>query len=322
MKTSKRIGIRLSVLACLAVCVFALCACKDPKLTVNYYIDGRKTDTLPDRGLYEIKSIKCNNAKANATWDCDSWSLKTETLTKNTSVDLDFTYTSHPFTMNGIGYDSLQEAFNAAGTTPAEIHITRDATGSGTTAVGSDITLYLHGFALDGMGGETIVNNGTMTIRGIDAAAEGKGKNEAPERGILANTTGSGDNTKTLVNFGTLIAYDLVINNSTESFSIWNSSNNESSMELHNCLIERGEPEIIALVNSGTLLLDGCTISGGGDLTHPTVLQNAGFASIKLVNTRITNSGSGYSLYKESGTVEIDGASECPNAFGLSGDEE
>lgn len=317
MNSLKKTGMRILFLACLAVTVVGLCACKDPKLTVNYYIDGKKTETLPDQGLYEIKSIRCSNKDANATWDCNTWSLKTETLKKNTSVDLDFTYTSHPFTMNGIGYDTLQEAFNAAGTETAVIHLTREATGSGTTAVGSDITFYLHGFALDGQGGETIVNNGKMTIYGKDenAGAEAEGTDA---RGILANSTGSGENSKTLVNFGTLIAYDLIINNSTSSFSVWNSNNGESTMELHNCLIERSEPEIIALVNSGTLLLDGCMIYGGGDLAHPAVLQNAANASLKLVNTKITNSGSGYSIFRESGTVESDGASQCPNAYGIS----
>ena len=88
-------------------------------------------------------------------------------------------------------------------------------------------------------------------------------------------------------------------------------------MELHNCLIERGEPEIIALVNSGTLLLDGCTVSSGGDLAHPTILQNAADATLKLVNSKVTNSGSGYSIFRESGTVEVDSASQCPNAYGI-----
>jgi hypothetical protein len=89
-------------------------------------------------------------------------------------------------------------------------------------------------------------------------------------------------------------------------------------MELHNCLIERGEPEIIALVNSGNLLLDGCTVSGGGDLAHPTLLQNAADATLKLVNSKVTNSGNGYSVFRESGTVDVDGASQCPNPYGLS----
>ena len=60
MNSLKKTGMRVAFLACLAVMVLSLCGCKDPKLTVNYYIDGRKTDTLPDQGLYEIKSIKCS----------------------------------------------------------------------------------------------------------------------------------------------------------------------------------------------------------------------------------------------------------------------
>ena len=154
--------------------------------------------------------------------------------------------------------------------------------------------------------------HGTGSANGADDANAVEG-----QKGILANSTGNGDNSKTLVNFGTLIVYDVTINNSTASFSVWNSNNGESNMELHNCLIERGEPDIIAVVNSGTLLLDGCTIHGGGDLTHPVLLQNAGNATVKLINTKISNSGNGYSLYRESGNIETDAASDCPNAYGV-----
>ena len=42
------------------LCSFLLTACGDPKLKVNYSIDGKKTEELPSQGLYEIKSVKCN----------------------------------------------------------------------------------------------------------------------------------------------------------------------------------------------------------------------------------------------------------------------
>lgn len=290
------------VLLTTMLCALFLTACGDPKLKVNYSIDGKKTEELPSQGLYEIKSVKCNNKKANATWDCNSWSLKTEPLSRDTTVDLDFTYTSHPFTVNGMGFDDLQSAFNALPEgTHADVHLTQNATGSGTTPVGSDVTLYLNGFTLDGTGSDTIVNCGTMEIVG---------------EGVITNTTGSGENSKTLVNYGTLSASNVIFDNATSSFSVWNSNNGQSSMNLTGCTITRTESDIIAFVNSGAATLSGCTITGGGDLTHPTLLQNDGKASLDVTSSTITNTGSGYSIHRESGTVNVDGSSSAPNSYG------
>ena len=300
-KTISRLT-KAGALGLFTAAVIGLTACGDPKLKVTYSVDGKIVEELPDQGLYEIKSIKTNNKNANATWDCNTWSLKTDTLTKNTTVDLDFTYTSHPFTVNGMGYDTLQEAFNAAGTTSAKICLTKDAEGSGVTAVGSDITLSLNGFTLDGAGSDTIVNNGSMTITGA---------------GTLTNTAPGGDNSKTLVNFGTMTVSDVTIENSTKSFSVWNSNNGQSSMSLTNCTVNRSETEIIPVINSGIMTVSGCTISGCGDLTHPTLLQNDGKASLTISGSTITNGGAGYSVYRESGTVNMDSSTNAPNPYGI-----
>lgn len=281
---------------------FILTACGDPELKVNYSIDGKKTEELPPQGLYEIKGIKCSNKKANATWDCNSWTLKTDPLTKNTTVDLDFTYTGHPVTVNGIGFDDLQSAFNAVPEgSHAEVHLTKDLTGSGITPVGSDITLHMNGFTLDGAGSDTIVNCGNLEIVGD---------------GTVTNTSGSGTNSKSLVNYGTLTATNVIFENSTPSFSVWNSNNGQSNMTLTGCTIIRSEADIIAFVNSGTATLSGCTVTGGGDLTHPAVLQNEGKASLNISGSTITNTGSGYSVHRESGSINIDDSSSCPNSYG------
>ena len=221
-------------------------------------------------------------------------------------MDLDFTYTQSTFTMNGIGYDSLQAAFDAAGTDPATVQITKEATGSAVTAVGSDITLKLNGFTLQGTGTDTIVNNGNMTIIG------GSGT-------ITNSSAGEG---KALVNFGTLSVSDVTFNTEANAFTVWNSNNGQSSMELNGCTISRTSADVVPLVNSGVLTLNSCTITGAGDLTHPTLLQNHKNASVSVNATTITNSGSGYSLYLESGTANIDSSSNVPNPYGLEGAEE
>ena len=294
--------IKLLFLSVLAAMTIGLTACSDPQLKVNYSVDGKKVEEMPSQGLYEIVSIRCSNKKANATFDCDSWSLKTEPLTKNTTVDLDFTYTSSPITVNGRGYEDLQSAFNAAGNGKAEIHITRDITGYGITPEGSDITLVLNGFSIDGMGTTTIENCGILNIVG---------------NGCIANSEGSGDKCKCLVNYGTLNADNVTFTNHTDCYMIWNSNNGQSLMTLNNCDATRTGSDVIALINSGNLSLNGCTISGGGDLTHPALLQNDANATMEVASSTITNTGSGYSLYRESGSVMVSDDSNCPNSYGV-----
>ena len=296
------ISIKLLFLSVFAAMTLGLTACGDPQLKVNYSVDGVKVEEMPSRGLYEIVSIRCSNKKANATFDCDSWSLKTEPLTKNTTVDLDFTYTDSPITVNGRGYEDLQAAFNAAGTQKSEIHITRDITGSGITPLGSDITLVMNGFFIEGSGTTTIENCGTLNIVG---------------NGTIANSEGSGENCKCLVNYGTLSASNITFTNHTDCYMIWNSNNGQSQMTLNNCEISRTGSDVIALINSGNLSLNGCNISGGGDLTHPALLQNDAAATLEVAGSTITNTGSGYSLYRESGSVIVSDDSNCPNSYGV-----
>ena len=306
MKKHTQHILRLLFLLSAVAMVFVLTACGKAALKVNYYVDGKTVEECPEQGLYELKSIRCNRKDANATWDNNSWSLKTDDIGKSIKVDLEFVYTESTFTMNGIGYDTLQAAFDAAGTDKATVHITKDASSSAVTAVGSDITLCLNGFTLSGTGTDTIVNNGNMTIIGAN--------------GILTNT--GSDNVKTLVNFGTMKASDLTIDNAAPSFTVWNSNNGQSSMELTGCTVNRTGADIVAIVNSGNLTLNSCTVSGGGDLTHPTILQNHKDASVSVNATTITNTGSGYSLYRESGTAPVDSSSNVSNAYGLEEQQE
>ena len=313
MKTNRLKPNRIVFFLLLVATVCILTACGEPQLKVTYTVDGKKADEAPDRGLYEIESIKTNNKDCNATWDCNTWSLKTDPLTKNTTVNLDFVSTKHAVTMNGIGYDNLQEAFDAAGTDPAQIHITKDLTSGGTTAVGCDIILYLHSHSIESAGSTTIVNNGKMKIIGAPDA-EG---DETVQLGKLSCTSGNENEAKTIVNFGSLNINNTEIENNSPAFNVWNSNNGESSMAINGCLISKSGAESIAVVNSGTMIISDSTITGGGDNKHPVVLMNNGGGSLTVNGSSIINNGSGYSVYKESGNVIIEASSNCPNTFGL-----
>ena len=166
--------------------------------------------------------------------------------------------------------------------------------------MGSSIKLVLGGFTLTGSGSDVIVNNGTMLITG-EGTIDCTGSTEA----------------KTIVNFGSLTMNQVTVNNSTPSFSVWNSNNGQSILEMTACTIVRTETDVIPVINSGTMTVTQCTITGAGDVTHPTLMNNHANAVLMVKGSTITNTGSGYSVYKESGEVTIDGSSTYPNPYGL-----
>lgn len=265
-----------------------LTGCSEPVLTVNYYIDGTLSNTAPDRNFYDFESIECDNEKAVATWDMNEWKLTTETLNKNTTVNIYFKYTASPFKINGTGYSTLQDAFNSVtDSTPVTIETTADYIGFGATPVGSDITLNLNGFTLDGQGFDTITCNGTLTING---------------EGTITNTV-PGDYSKSLVNYGTLNINNITVENTTANVAIWNSNNGGSIMNIDNCTISRSEPDCIVIINSGEMYFNSGSITGAGDKTHPVVYNNADIAVLYLNGGVITNTSGSYTVYCDAGSV-------------------
>ena len=59
--------LKTGVLILIGTFAIGLSACGNPKLKVNYSVDGKPVDELPSQGFYEIVSIKTNNKNANAT---------------------------------------------------------------------------------------------------------------------------------------------------------------------------------------------------------------------------------------------------------------
>lgn len=298
MKYIKRI---LPTLLLAIISVILLCGCKEPELTVNYYVDGTLSNTAPDRNFYDFTSIECNNEKAVATWDMNTWKLTTETLKKDTTVNVYFDYTASPFKINGMGYASLQEAFNAVtDSNPVTIETTANYVGFGATPVGSDITLNLNGFTLDGQGFDTITCNGTLVINGD---------------GIITNTI-AGDYSKSLVNYGNLTINNVTVENTTANVAIWNSNNGGSIMNINDCTITRDEPDCIVVINSGEMHFNSGTITGAGDKTHPVVYNNADIAVLHLNGGVITNTTDNYTVYCDAGTV-IHNDTVAENTYGV-----
>lgn len=290
----------LSVILVFSFSVF-LCGCKEPELTINYYVDGTLSNTAPDRNFYDFASIESSNEKAAATWDMTAWQLTTDTLNKDTTVNIYFEYTASPFKIDGTGYATLQDAFNSVtDSNPVTIETTADFKGFAATPVGSDITLNLNGFTLDGEGFDTITCNGTLTING---------------EGTLTNTV-SGEYSKSLVNYGKLTINNVTIENTTANVAIWNSNNGGSVMTINDCNITRDELDCIVVINSGEMHFNSGSITGAGDKTHPVVYNNADIAVLNLNGGTITNTSGNYTVYCDDGTV-IHNDTVAENTYGV-----
>ena len=298
MKHTKVILLNLLLIFILSV---FLCGCKEPEVTVNYYVDDALSNTAPDRNFYDFISIESNNEKANITWDMSSWQLVTENIKKDTIVNIYFEYTSSPFKINGIGYSTLQDAFNSVtDTAPVTIETTADYAGFAATPINSNITLNLNGFTIDGEGFDTITCNGTLVING---------------EGTITNTV-DGEYSKSLVNYGNLTINNIIVENTTANVAIWNSNNGGSVMNIDNCTITRDELDCIVVINSGEMHFNSGTITGAGDKTHPVLYNNAEVAVLHLNGGMITNTSDNYTVYRDEGTV-IHNDTVFENSYGL-----
>lgn len=298
MKHTKVILLNLLLIFILSV---FLCSCKEPEVTVNYYVDDALSNTAPDRNFYDFVSIESNNEKANITWDMSSWQLVTENIKKDTIVNIYFEYTSSPFKINGIGYSTLQDAFNSVtDTAPVTIETTADYAGFAATPINSNITLNLNGFTIDGEGFDTITCNGTLVING---------------EGTITNTI-DGEYSKSLVNYGNLTINNIIVENTTANVAIWNSNNGGSVMNIDNCTITRDELDCIVVINSGEMHFNSGTITGAGDKTHPVLYNNAEVAVLHLNGGMITNTSDNYTVYRDEGTV-IHNDTVFENSYGL-----
>ena len=287
--------------------IFILCfgtlftGCAEPELTVNYYVDGTLNNTAPDRNFYDFVSIESDNEKSGATWDMNTWTLSTDTIKKDTTVNVYFNTTVSPFKINGTGYATLQDAFNSVtDTTPVVIETTADFTGFAATPVGSDITLNLNGFTLDGEGFDTITNNGKLTINGD---------------GCITNTV-AGEYSKSLVNYGQLTLNNVTVENTTANVAVWNSNNGGSVMHINDCNIIREELDCIVVINSGEMHFNSGSITGAGDKTHPVVYNNTDIAVLNLNGGIITNTSGNYTVYCDAGTV-VHNDTVAENTYGI-----
>ncbi|MBQ7972879.1 MAG: hypothetical protein IJ291_05455 [Lachnospiraceae bacterium] len=277
----------LTFIMSLMMC-FLLTGCGKAEATVYYYVDGIKAETVPDRNFYDIISVESDNEEANVVWDAGTWSLSHDELSKDTVINVYFQYTASPFKCDGVGYATMQEAFDAAvsGSTHT-IHVTADYNGYGVTPVDSDIVLNLNGYTLDGMGYDTITCGGKLLING---------------EGTIRNTI-AGDYSKSLVNYGTLTVNNVKVENTTANVSIWNSNNGGSVMIMNNCTVNR-EDDCIVIINSGDMTLNACTVTGAGTEIHPVIYNNAEIAILRISDSVVSNTGTGYDIYRDEGIVD------------------
>ena len=132
--------------------------------------------------------------------------------------------------VNGVGYDDLQEAINAAGKGDT-VTLLQDEEQDVTIAAGQEITLDLGTYTLKNANGHTITNNGTLTIIGsgtVDNVTHAKGA---------------------LVNYGTATLKGGTFTRSAEN-GISPSNNGGNSWYV--------------IDNHGTMTIDGATVTSTG----------------------------------------------------------
>lgn len=270
------------------VMMFAGCdkeANKDPK--VHYIIDGVEAKEAPDKNFYKAVSIESNSEDAVVVWDVATWKLETSNVTGKETINVYFEYQDKPVTVDGIGFNTLQEAFDYIGAGNKRVYLTKDVNGSGTSAVGSVINIELNGFTIDGNGEDTIINNGEMYIFGA---------------GVITNTV-NGDYSKSIVNYGTLTLQGVEVTNTTDSVTVWNSENGSSTLTIKDSNISHIKSSVMTVVNSGNLEIVSGSITGTGDSFHPTLYNNRGTSVLTLTGGNIANTADGYAIYNESGAV-------------------
>ena len=280
----------MSVLSAVAL----LCACTkettgDPK--VKYFVDGVEAESAPDKNFYRAVSIESNSKEASIVWDVATWSLETSNTTGKETVNVYFEYQNKPVTVDGLGFDSLQDAFNYIGNGSKRIYLTRDVMGGGNTAEGAEINIELGGFTIDGNGEDTIINNGKMTIYGA---------------GVITNSV-NGEYSKSIVNYGDLTLQGVTVTNDTDSVAIWNSENGSSVLTIKDSDISHSHSNVMTVVNSGTMEIVSGSITGIGDSFHPVIYNNRGSAVLTLTGGSVANNAEGYAIYNESGVVNLGG---------------
>ena len=266
------------------------CACDknetgSPK--IKYIVDGKEQESAPDKNFYKAVSIESNSKDATIVWDVPTWTLEASNTTGKETVNVYFEYQDKPITVDGVGFDTLQDAFNYIGTDSKRIYLTKDVTGGGNTAEGSDINIEMNGFTIDGVGSNTIINNGKMNIFGA---------------GTITNSV-DGEYSKSIVNYGELTLQGVTVTNDTNSVTIWNSENGSSVLTVKDSDISHSKETVMTVVNSGTMEIVSGTITGCGDSFHPVLYNNRSTSVLTLTGGSVNNTADGYSIYNESGTI-------------------
>ncbi|MCR4647614.1 MAG: hypothetical protein K5776_00900 [Lachnospiraceae bacterium] len=270
----------------------------DPK--VKYIVDGQEQESAPDRNFYKAVSIESNSKDATIIWDVATWSLEASNTTGKETVNVYFEYQDKPVTVDGIGFDSLQDAFNYIGSESKRIYLTKDVKGGGNTAPGSQINIEMGGFTIDGVGEDTIINNGTMTIYGA---------------GTITNSV-NGEFSKSIVNYGDLTLQGVTVTNDTESVAIWNSENGSSVLTIKDSEVSHSNPAVMTVVNSGTMEIVSGSVTGCGDSFHPVLYNNRSGSVLTLTGGSVTNTADGYAIYNETGTINL-GAGTYSNSYNM-----
>ena len=274
---------------------------KEFTLTTQYIVDGEVSNTAPDGQFYDFVKIE-NDKNATVEWNIKDWKPETSELKEDTTCTVYFTKTTAVFKMNNTGYLTLQSAFNDVEPgIPAVVDCHSDFSGYAVSAAGTEITLNLNGHTIDGVGNNTISNQGLMYIFG---------------EGTITNSLSS-ESSISIVNYGELTLTDVELNNATSSITVWNSDNGISVMNLYNCDATHQVTASNVINNSGVLNIYSGIYYATSDEGFCVIKINGPAAELNYYDGTIDNNGEGFSIGLVDGSFHNLSAHDIEKGYNL-----
>lgn len=278
---------------------YASCGVYNQSGTLNFY-DGKLQG--------EVRGISGNITDIE---DMAEIVVTTETISNNDYETITLqTKTSNVVSLNGVEYDSIEEAIRAAGTTESTIQILRDSDPGATIIIeeGQNITLDLNGFTT--INYTELQNNGTLKITDTSTGQNGK------ITGLIGTAI---KNAGTLeLNGGAVSDTGYAINNTGtvnitggkltgNTYGVYNSNSN--------AIINMTDGEISSNTyglynyNSGTINVNGGTITSNTyGIYSPSGTTNISSTGI---------SANDYGVYNAGGTVNVKEGTTISSNIGI-----
>ena len=210
-----------------------------------------------------------------------------------TETDATTPDSSHVAQVGETGYDTLQEAINAAGI-DATVKLLSDVKEDVSIEKGQTITIDLNGYTLTNVEAHTIINQGILTVVDNSAEKDGTVTNVTGARAAVYNSNGATINllggvyTRTIsqkwyviVNDGTMIVDGIVARNENSS--------DPSSLIINNYSYAKNTTPAVLTINEGTFTCAGGNVIKNDEGGSKVYIKGGTFTSGSSSNSAAQN---------------------------------